>query len=181
MKSLDADSTAVAQGDHSCGTNLESRNQKLEQKERVYQPASSMTPREEGLAGLNGSADPMISDIVGWMTGGDRQSAKNWLSTFLGQYAQEGVRESYLDLKTQIAEGKIISRPLMVWSRIAARMKTQRPAANAAPIQSESKRERKSKQFQLAVNCSLRKRKQWQQQRRLQSPKSSSKRLAPKE
>ncbi len=138
LKSLNAGSTAVAQGDHGSGTNLEARSQKLEKKERDTQPASSMTPREEGLAGLNGSADPMIADIVGWMTGGDRQSAKNWLSTFLGQYAQEVVRESYFELKTQLADGKIISRPLQVWSKIAARLKAtpRQKAAQEAPKES---------------------------------------------
>ncbi len=130
--------TTEAEEKQTSGHNLEARSQNPEKKERVYQPASSMTPREEGLAGLNGSADPMIADIVGWMTGGDRQSAKNWLSTFLGQYAQEVVRESYFELKTQLADGKIISRPLQVWSKIAARLKAtpRQKAAQEAPKES---------------------------------------------
>ncbi len=158
LNSLKVDTTAVAQSEHSSGTNLESRSQNPEKKERVYQPASSMTPREEGLAGLNGSADPMITDIVGWMTGGDRQSAKNWLSTFLGQYAQEVVRESYLDLKTQIAEGKIISRPLMVWSKIAARMKAtpRQKAAQEAPKESTRESIRRFTEEQLAAQAKTR-------------------------
>ncbi len=110
-----------------------------------------MTPTVE-LAGLNGSAEPMIADIVGWMTGGDRQSAKNWLSTFLGQYPQDVVRESYLDLRTQIAEGKIISRPLMVWSKIAARMKDRRPGAGSTEKPpTESRRDRLMRHVQEAA------------------------------
>jgi hypothetical protein len=93
----------------------------------------------------------MIADIMGWMTGGDRQSAKNWLSTFLGQYAQEVVRESYLDLKTQIAEGKIISRPLAVWSKIASRIKAAPKQSSRPGSPAESRRDRLMRHVQEAA------------------------------
>lgn len=113
-------STAVPQADQPRGTNLEARNQKPEEEK-----LATLSAEPHGLAGLNGSAEPMIVDIINWMTGGDRQSAKNWLSTFLNQYAQDVVRESYFTLKTDIAEGKLISQPLRVWSKIAARLKSE--------------------------------------------------------
>ena len=75
------------------------------------------------------------------MTGGDRQSAKNWLSTFLAQYAQDVVRESYFTLKTDIAEGKLIAQPLRVWAKIAARLKAEPKKAGADDPPKESTRE----------------------------------------
>lgn len=127
----------------------ENNNKNTNNNNKLASSEYGVTP---ALAGLNGSADPMISDIVGWMTGGDRQSAKNWLSTFLGQYAQDVVRESYFDLKTQIAEGKLIAQPLRVWAKIAARLKAEPKSrtGEAKISKSEERRayaERKAEEF----------------------------------
>ncbi len=127
LKSLSRGSSVVAEPWHEL-VNLESRSQNPEESKL----ASSMTP-SGGLAGLNGSADPMLSDIVGWMVGGDRQSAKNWLTSFLSQYNQDIVRESYFAVKTDIAEGKLVSQPLRLWAKIAARIKAEPKRSTTDP------------------------------------------------
>lgn len=96
-----------------------------------YEEASQLardTPVvREGLAGLNGSADPMISDILAWMGSGTEFNARQWLSTFVQQFGQEVVRNSYMKLKTDLLSGSLIAKPLATWSRIAQRMKAEPP------------------------------------------------------
>lgn len=98
------------------GVNIPLENTKL---------ARDLTTSARELAGLNGSADPMISDIVGWMHGGDEKAARNWLAAMVSQMSQDTVRRSYLKLKTDLAEGALIAKPLQTWTKIAQRMKAE--------------------------------------------------------
>ena len=105
-------------------------------KNKPLASQESGSPRE--LAGLNGSADPMISDIVGWMPGGTETLARNWLKTMVSQLGQDAVRRSYLKLKTDLACGSLIAQPLQTWPKIAHRMKAE-PASAATPEEAAEK------------------------------------------
>lgn len=73
-----------------------------------------------GLAGLNGKANSMVKDVRSWMNGGDDTHAQSWLANFTKQYGSQVVKDSYVQLGTRMASGAIISRPLIVWAKIAA-------------------------------------------------------------
>ena len=74
-------------------------------------------------------AEAMISDIIGWMHGGDRKSAENWLANTTKTFGNDATRESYHKLKTDLLTGSVISRKLQAWSEMARRYK-----ANPAPV-----------------------------------------------
>ena len=114
------------------------------------------------LAGLNGSSEPMISDILGWMNCGDKRSARQWLATTLHTFGQTVTAESYQKLKTDIAEGVVIARPLQTWSKIAQRMKADPKSAAASTKDTlASKRERIRKHMQeVEAECRA-KQQQW--------------------
>jgi hypothetical protein len=94
--------------------------------------ADGLSPVVGELAGLNGAADPMLKDILGWLGSGGESNARQWLSTFIVMHGQEIVKESYLKLKTDILSGGLISRPLQTWSTIATRLKRE-PAKATRP------------------------------------------------
>ncbi len=81
--------------------------------------------QQSGLAGLNGAADVMLTDIIRWMVGGDEQCARAWLGKQVTIYGQQAVRDSYAKLSTDLASGVIVSRPLQAWSKIASRMQAE--------------------------------------------------------
>jgi hypothetical protein len=100
--------------------------------------ASAEPAEGEVLAGLNGAADVMLSDILGWQNCGDKRSARQWLSTTLHTFGQAVTAQSYHKLKTDIADGLIVSRPLQTWAKIAQRMKAE-PASDAKPAKGISR------------------------------------------
>ena len=97
------------------GVNISLENSKL---------ARDLPSPSPALAGLNGSADPMLADIVKWMPGGTEANARNWLASIVSQLGQEAVRNSYVKLKTDLATGSLIAKPLQTWTKIAQRMKS---------------------------------------------------------
>lgn len=103
--------------------------------------------REQGdqivgeLSGLNGSAEPMLCDVIAWMNNGDMRAARNWLSTTISTFGQDVTKASYHKLKTDIAEGQIVSRPLQTWSKIAQRMVSD-PKAGAVQAKQPTRSER---------------------------------------
>ena len=123
------------------GVNISLDNNKL---------ASSGDNPARGLAGLNGSADPMISDIVGWMYGGDEKAARNWLSAMVSQMGRDTVRKSYLKLKTDLAEGALIAKPLQTWTKIAQRLKAEPAAQSGNGAVAETRRDRIRKHIEEA-------------------------------
>ncbi len=105
---------------------------------------SGVTPLA-GLSGLNGSTEPMIRDIVGWMPGGgDEASARLWLAKFVSIHGQDVVRDSYLKLNTDLLTGSIIPLPLGAWGKIANRLRTERrsgkPSQQGEPTKGQRRR-----------------------------------------
>lgn len=106
------------------------------------QLASVESNSARGLAGLNGSAEPMIADIRVWMVGGDDRSARQWLATMLSQYPQEVIRNAYVKLKTDLASGSLVAKPLQTWARIAQRMGEEPKQAKAGATSGPTRRDR---------------------------------------
>lgn len=93
--------------------------------------ASQTTPPQqpEGLAGLNGSTEPMVADVVRWMNAGDEKSARKWLSGTVAAFGQDITKDAWSKLRTDIATGLVIAQPLQTWSKIAIRMRDERKRA----------------------------------------------------
>lgn len=104
-----------------------------EGENRTHQPAS-LEHAGGALAGLNGSAAPMLRDIVAWMNGGDEPAARSWLATQTALYGDRAVRDSYAKLKTDLAcsGSRSIAKPLQTWCRIAQRMRDAPSTPDAA-------------------------------------------------
>lgn len=98
---------------------------------------------------MNGSADPMLTDIIAWMPGGDPIVARRWLNTTLHTYGQEITRESYQKLVTDIASGMTIAQPLQTWSKIATRMKQEGPK-RAGPVAADANSGRRERMRRFA-------------------------------
>lgn len=115
---------------------------------RIEPPSGVNIPQEasqqaSGLAGLNGSAEPMICDVLAWMGSGTEFNARQWLSTFIQQFGQDVVRNSYMKLKTDLLSGNLIAKPLQTWSKIAQRMKAEPPRReDHAEAPKETRRDR---------------------------------------
>ena len=103
-----------------------------EEEENLTQASKQYDAKVGVLAGLNGSAEPMLRDIAGWMNGGDESAARQWLATQISLYGQRIVCDSYAKLKTDLAGNgsQLIARPLQTWVRIAQRMRDE-PARTA--------------------------------------------------
>ena len=126
-----SDTTAVVQAGQSSATNPESRSQKLEDN-------SGPPTNRDGLGGLNGSAEPMLQDIVKWMNCGDVKAAREWLANFLKQYGQDVVRDSYMDMKTRTVSGDAVAKPLQYWASAARRMKAEPQKPKVAAVKDKT-------------------------------------------
>jgi uncharacterized protein YdaU (DUF1376 family) len=101
------------------------------ESDRSHSPASVEQDAGGVLAGLNGSASPMIQDIIGWMHNGDERSARSWLQTQITTFGVTATKESWAKLKTEIAEGGVFAHPLRAWSGIARTRKSDAEKATA--------------------------------------------------
>jgi hypothetical protein len=103
------------------------------------------------LSDLNGSAEPMIRDILGWLgPGGSSMNARQWLASTLNTFGQDVTAQSYHKLKTDMLTGGIVAKPMQTWVKIAQRMKTE-PKAVAPPKDTiADKRERMRKSAEAA-------------------------------
>jgi hypothetical protein len=90
-----------------------------------------------GLAGLNGSTEPMVADVIRWMNAGDEKSARSWLVGTVAAYGQDVTKDAWAKLRTDIATGSLIAQPLQTWSKIAARMRDDRKRAPPATKRDE--------------------------------------------
>lgn len=95
--------------------------------------ASSLEQEPDGLAGLNGMAPSMISDVVKWMVGGDEQCARTWLANTTRTYGSAITKAAYHKLGTDMLNGETFAKPLTAWCAIALRM--QREEASKAVTQ----------------------------------------------
>jgi len=102
--------------------------------------ASTESVTDGVLAGLNGSAEPMLRDVLGWMHGGTQSSAEQWITNTAHQYGQAVVRDSYVKLKTDLATGFITGNPLRTWVAIAQRMSREPPKSTpgSPPVKSRT-------------------------------------------
>jgi hypothetical protein len=111
--------TTVAQQNQSPAlTRTTNQNHQPEREES--KPAIDQPP---ALAGLNGSAEPMLRDVIAWMGGGDERSAREWLSKMIHINGQDAVKQGYLKLSTDMVSGVTVARPLEVWAKIATRLR----------------------------------------------------------
>lgn len=111
----------------------EKREEREEKKDNII-PLRASRQQEDRLAGSGGVADLMIKDAAAWMHG-DEKCAREWLTTQIAIYSEQIVRDSYAKLATDIASGKIITRPLQTWCTIAGRL---HGAAGQAPAKTAS-------------------------------------------
>jgi hypothetical protein len=105
---------------------------KEETKEQGNKETSKLEPpvvQADGLAGLNGSTEPMVADVVRWMNAGDEKSARKWLSGTVAAFGQDVTKDAWAKLRTDVATGSVISQPLQTWSKIAMRMRDERKRA----------------------------------------------------
>jgi hypothetical protein len=116
---------------------------RLEIRERDPQPATLESEAARGeLAGLNGSADLMIQDLVGWLYHGDDRNAAIWLAGTVKLFGHDVTRDSYAKLKADIASGQIIARPIQAWTKIAQRMKAAPASVDSGGVPMSAKRAR---------------------------------------
>jgi len=99
-------------------------------KDTKLASVESGTPRDV----LAGPIDPMIADLIGWMSFGDERTARQWLSNTIRACGQEPTNDAYAKLKTELATGSLIAHPIQTWSKIAQRMRDEakRKAASSA-------------------------------------------------
>lgn len=95
-------------------------------KGTISQPEGAVP---EKLAGED-LASQMAKDVAGWMSGGDEQLAREWLRNTRSAYGNDNLRDAWIKLKSDLAEGKIIAHKLGTLSAIAKRLKED-PAAVA--------------------------------------------------
>jgi uncharacterized protein YdaU (DUF1376 family) len=91
--------------------------QKIEKESKL-----ASVEQEAWLAGLNGSAYPMLKSIRGWMVGGDEHSAREWLGNTINAFGEEPTKSAFQKISTEILDGKTVARPLQAWATIARRM-----------------------------------------------------------
>jgi uncharacterized protein YdaU (DUF1376 family) len=146
LKSLNAGSTAVAQGDHSSGTNLESRIQKLEEERKnTTTGVESDAARSGGdyLDILNGTAVDLLA-FIGKYAGGiiEEAEARRMLSSNIRVYGPDAMMEAYTITVAEMAGG-VIPKPYKYLIGTAQKIKDSRVArtAKAAGTPKESTRE----------------------------------------
>lgn len=117
--------------------------------------SSGDNPARE-LAGLNGAADPMLVDILGWMPGAQLINARQWLGRTLQTFGNDITAESYHKLRTDMDAGKTFAWPLQVWSKIAQRMKADALKADAKAAVSEGDTDAKAAWQRKVIEDALR-------------------------
>lgn len=96
-------------------------------KGTISQPEAAVPKK---LAGED-LASQMAQDVAGWMSGGDEQLAREWLRNTRSAYGNDNLRDAWIKLKSDLAEGKIIANKLGTLSAIAKRLKEN--PTSAAP------------------------------------------------
>lgn len=128
-------------GDNTSHGNTESSSRILTSEELASKLASFLDAHAEKtsgdqsqeLAGLNGSAEPMIDDILSWLNPpATRTNARKWLAGTLRTFGQDVTAQSYHKLKTDMMTGGLVAKPLQTWVTIAQRMKAE-PAKPTRP------------------------------------------------
>lgn len=88
------------------------------------------------LASLN-VADEIVQDLIEWVPGFDDKSARNWLAGTVRTFGSEVVQQAWHKLKTDMATGSVVARPIQTLTSICQRMKAQgviaKPANSTPP------------------------------------------------
>lgn len=108
------------------------RREEEEKKEKQTSPAS-LEQEPDGLAGLNGMASSMISDVIKWMVGGDEQCARTWLANTTRTYGSAITKAAYHKLGTDMLNGETFAKPLTAWCAIALRMQREEASKAVTP------------------------------------------------
>lgn len=109
---------------------------------KVVDDAAREPNAPEGLAGLNGVAVQMIADVARWMNAGDKALARNWLTTTIGIFGHEVVKQAYQKLCTDLATGTVTANPLKTLTSICQRMAAgQKTPPRGRPSQADMQRD----------------------------------------
>lgn len=139
--------------------NKESPSEIITSEELARRLASSLRPEPSDepeehageLAGLNGSAELMVDDILRWLEPpATKVNARQWLASTLRTFGQDVTAQSYHKLKTDLMTGGLVAKPLQAWSKIAQRMKAEPKAAAPPKDTAADKRERMRKSAEAA-------------------------------
>jgi uncharacterized protein YdaU (DUF1376 family) len=82
------------------------------------------------LGALNGAAYPMLESITAWMPHMDDPCAREWLRKTILNFGEQPTKEAFQTVTTRIAEGRPITHPLRLWSKIAGTMAENAKAAD---------------------------------------------------
>ncbi len=144
LKSLNSGSTAVAQGDHSSGTNLESRIQKLEEERKNPTTGVESDAARSGgdhLEILNGTAVDLIAFISKYAGGLiEEAEAKRMLSSNIRVYGPDAMMEAYTITVAEMAGG-LIPKPYKYLIGTAQKIKNGRAPKSTKEAPKESTRE----------------------------------------
>lgn len=86
---------------------------------------------------FNGSTETMLAFVELAMGPNSRANAIAWLTATTSAHGSVAVAQAFASLAEKRAAGEVITRPLPLWSSIAAGMKAGRPSKQREPTQRE--------------------------------------------
>jgi hypothetical protein len=87
------------------------------------------------LAGLNGARTEIVETLAVWLSpyAPDTQTAEGWLATACALHGSATVKRAFGELRSKLAQGDVIARPVPLLNRICERIKAEpRQASSAA-------------------------------------------------
>lgn len=105
-----------------------------EQGNNIEIASQNVADATENLAGQD-LASQMAEDVASWMHGGDDKLARTWLRNASTSYGSGNLRDAWMKLKTDLAEGRIVANKLATLSAIAKRIKETPPVAKLSEPQ----------------------------------------------
>lgn len=121
---------------------------KEETKEQRNKGTNSQPEAEQPkkLAGED-LASLMAEDVAGWMSGGDVETARTWLRNTAAAYGNANLRDAWIKLKSDLAEGKLVANKVTTLSQIAKRIHAEGGAVvgrqDRPPPKYQSERDKK--------------------------------------
>lgn len=86
---------------------------------------------------FNGSTEAMLAFVETAMGPNSRPNAIAWLTATTSAHGSVAVAQAFASLAEKRAAGEVITRPLPLWSSIAAGMRAGRPSKQREPTQRE--------------------------------------------
>jgi len=109
----------------------------------------SLDAAREAAAFGNDVASQMVRDICAWQPGMPEDRAREWLANLCQLQGGDAVLDAYTTLKTNLAAGKPIARPLQAWSKIAQGERRER--ANGAPKSAHERSMERGRSFRALL------------------------------